>query len=370
MTSIAIIGAGSSGLAAAHTLLDAGYSVTADVGAQFIAPAPAHTSRDASYTVTLFEQTDDVGGRATTQQHDGFTYDSGAQYIKPGPVSTPFVTERFALPDLIDIHKPVWIFDQHGHIQEGDPIQNAEPKWNYASGLLALSHCMAAGLHISFHTTITRVQHTTTGWQLFGSAGQPIQPISTFDQLLITIPAPQAADLIENSSLAPDIQKNIVTLLRTARYNPLTSVMLGYAPAPQERPYYALVNTDRAHAISWLAWEHEKSPARAPVGTGLLIAQMAPTYSQQHMGTSDEEIIRDTAAHVAALIQEPLPPPIFTTIQRWPFALPVQNADAKALNTLTLPLGLAFCGDAFTGGRVHLAMEHGVEVAGQLINRC
>jgi len=31
-----------------------------------------------------------------------------------------------------------------------------------------------------------------------------------------------------------------------------------------------------------------------------------------------------------------------------------------------MPLGLAFCGDAFVGGRVHLALEHGVEVARQL----
>jgi predicted NAD/FAD-dependent oxidoreductase len=28
---------------------------------------------------------------------------------------------------------------------------------------------------------------------------------------------------------------------------------------------------------------------------------------------------------------------------------------------------LAFCGDAFVGGRVHLALEHGVEVAGMLL---
>lgn len=344
MTSIAIIGAGSSGLAAAHTL------------------------RDAGYTVTLFEQTGDVGGRATTQQRDGFTYDSGAQYIKPGPVSTPFVTERFALPDLIDIHKPVWTFDQHGHIHEGDPAQNAEPKWTYSSGLLALAHRMAAHLHIRFHTTITRVQHTATGWQLFGSLGQPVQSVSTFDQLLITIPAPQATDLIEHSSLAPNIQRNIVALLRGAQYNPIISVMLGYTPAPRERPYYALVNTDKAHAISWLAWEHEKSPARVPAGTGLLIAQMAPTYSQQHSSTPDEEIFRDTAVRVAALLHEPLPSPTFTAIQRWPLALPSQKADAHTLNTLTLPLGLAFCGDSFTGGRVHLALEHGVEVAKQLRN--
>src|SRR6266581_2895913 len=101
MTTIAIMGAGIAGLAAAHTLQDAGH------------------------TVTLFEQSHEVGGRATTRQRNGFTYDHGAQYIKGGsPTSTAFITQRFYVNDLIDIRKPVWIFDQQGHIQEGDPIQN------------------------------------------------------------------------------------------------------------------------------------------------------------------------------------------------------------------------------------------------------
>ena len=36
------------------------------------------------------------------------------------------------------------------------------------------------------------------------------------------------------------------------------------------------------------------------------------------------------------------------------------------LNAIALPLGLAFCGDAYVGGRVHLALEHGVAVARQI----
>jgi predicted NAD/FAD-dependent oxidoreductase len=339
MTTCAIIGAGMSGLAAAHTLQDAGN------------------------TVTIFEQTGDVGGRATTQQREGYIYDSGAQYIKPGPVSTLFVTERFASPDLVDIPKPVWAFDQHGHIQEGDPLQNAEAKWSYRSGLIALARRMVEGLHVHLDTPIARVQYTARGWQLFSQANQPFGP---FDRLLITIPAPQAADLIAVSILPDSLQEFIVDLLRAARYNPIISVMLGYAPAPRERPCYALVNTDKAHPISWLAWEHEKSPDRVPPGAGLLIAQMAPAYSRQHHDTADEEVIHDTISHVVDLLREPLPAPVFTAIQRWPLALPSQKANADALNALTLPLDLAFCGDSFTGGRVHLALEHGVNVAKQL----
>ncbi len=341
MPSVAIIGAGCSGLAAAHEL------------------------RDAGYAVTIFEQSQGVGGRAATRKQQGFTYDYGAQYIKSGsPVSVSLVTERFRLPDLIDIAKPVWIFDQQGHIQMGDPVQNAEPKWNYRSGLNALAKRMSQGLDIQLRMRVEYLRQNRTGWTLFDESGHQL---GEFERVLISIPASQAAELIKASQIADALQEDISILLLEATYNPLISVILGYRPMPQVRPYYALVNTDKAHAISWLAWEHEKAPERVPEGAGLLIAQMAPQYSQDNWQKETPEIMSDVANRVSLFLDESLGSPIFTGIYRWRYALPAVRADAGQLNGITMPVGLAFCGDAFVGGRVHLALEHGVEVARQLI---
>ncbi len=343
MPSIAIIGSGCSGLAAAHELLNAGYAVT------------------------IFEQNHEVGGRVATREQQGFTYDYGAQYIKRGsPISISLITERFQLADLIDIAKPVWIFDRDGRIQEGDPTQNAEPKWNYRSGLNALAKRMAQGLDIRLQTHIDYLQPGITGWKLFGNPGQYIDE---FDCVLITIPASEAAELIKNSQIQDRRQEEICVLLEEARYNPLISVMLGYQSIPEERPYYALINTDKAHAISWLAWEHEKASERVPEGAGMLIAQMAPQYSHDNWHMSDTEVISDVTNRISTLLDEPLIKPFFSDIYRWRYALPAEQADAEQLNTITMPIGLAFCGDAYVGGRVHLALEHGVEVARQLIGR-
>jgi renalase len=340
VASIAIIGAGSSALAAAHTLQDAGH------------------------TVTLFEKSSIVGGRATTRERESFIYDSGAQYIKGGSaVSDALIRERFYVDDLIDISKPVWIFDGEGHISEGDPVQNADPKWNYRSGLIALAERMAEGLDVHLEICIGRVEQSAGRWRLFDETGHNI---GNYERLLITIPATEAAMLIEASQIGlvdTDLRYRVGSLLRRARYNPLLSVMLGYRSVPRARPYYALVNTDKAHAISWLAWEHEKSPARVPEHAGLLIAQMAPGYSRESWERPREEIFSDVARQVAALIDEALPEPVFTDIVRWQYALPAERADADELNKLAMPMGLAFCGDAFVGGRVHLTLEHGIEVA-------
>src|ERR1700730_18565946 len=76
LKSIAIIGAGCSGLAAALIL------------------------RDAGNTVTVFERSIEVGGRAATRRRQGFTYDHGAQYVKGGSaVSSAWITGRFRAAD-------------------------------------------------------------------------------------------------------------------------------------------------------------------------------------------------------------------------------------------------------------------------------
>jgi hypothetical protein len=56
----------------------------------------------------------------------------------------------------------------------------------------------------------------------------------------------------------------------------------------------------------------------------------------------------------------------FTVVCHWGYALPAETTDAEQLNTMALPLELAFCGDAFAGGRIHLALEHEVAVAQQI----
>ena len=337
MTSIAIAGAGISGLAAAHTL------------------------RDAGQTVTIFEKSGEVGGRATTRRRHGFTYDSGAQYIKGGgAMSDAWISGRFLRDDLIDIDKPVWIFDSQGRIQEGDPLQNTDPKWNYRNGLITLAQKMAEGLDVRLETDIVRVKRIASRWRLLGAQEYFL---GDFEKLLIAFPAVEAITLLKASEMASELREAVCAGLRKAHYNPLISVMLGYRPLPRIRAYYALVNTDKAHAISWLAWEHEKTAERVPEGTGLLIAQMAPQYSREHWDTLDERLVEEVAERVATLIDERPGRLVFWDVQRWRYALPAEKADGDRVNGVALPNGLAFCGDAFVGGRVHLALEHGVEVA-------
>src|SRR5205814_896361 len=155
--------------------------------------------------------------------------------------------------------KPVWTFNQQGHIQEGDPLQNMEPKWTYRSGLNTLARGMAQGLDIWRRTRIDHLQRTIAGWSLFDGTGHPV---GEFERVLIAVPASHALEIIEASQLPAAERESICLQLRKVSYRPLISVMLGYRPAPRARPHYALVNTAKAHAISGLAGDPEKAPER------------------------------------------------------------------------------------------------------------
>lgn len=341
MTTFAIIGAGISGLAAARVL------------------------QDAEQDVTLFEKNRAVGGRAATRKHRGFIYDHGAQYIKPEhAITSTWISERFTSPDLVDIAKPVWTFHQMGQIQPGDPKQNAGPKWSYRYGLVTLPKLIAEELTVQAETLVIRLVQTQAGWEVYGEKDTLL---GTYEQVLITLPLPLASELLENSTLDTDLKEQTISRLKQGSYRPLLSVTLGYRFPLRKRPYYALVNIDKKHPISWLAWEHEKSPRRIPPKTGMLIAQMAPGYSRDHWETPAEEVFSDVGQQIAVLLAEKFSEPVFTNLQRWRYALPDQKVDASELNDLTRPAGLTFCGDGFVGGRVSLALEHGIAVAQELL---
>src|SRR5712691_2822556 len=315
---VAIIGAGCSGLAAARTLLKAGWKVT------------------------IFEKEQAVGGRVTTRRRGGFIYDSGAQNIKPGNADCAALIRESTPPhELVDIRKPVWVFDQAGTIREGDPLQNVEARWTWRYGLATLVEGMADGVDVQLGVEIVGVIHGVghrgdKRWTLLARNATNEAPTSHgleysgFSHLIISIPMPQAMKLMRASDDLPEqridnsLSSVVDSYLQRARYNPLISVALGYAARSKERLYYAIVNTDRGHAIGWLAWEHEKTEERAPDGMGLLIAQMGAGYSREQWSRPREEVIRDVAARVSALIGEELALPIMSDVEYWPLALPYE----------------------------------------------
>ena len=281
---LGIIGAGAAGLAAARQL----------------------HQRQPTLAITIYEKSRGLGGRAATRRRDGFVFDHGAQYLTardPGFVDR-LLTKELATDALHDIGHPVWTFDKHNTIIEGDRAQNAEPKWVYRDGLNRLGKLLASDLDVQHEVRIGRLRQISTdnhkgiGYELYDVDGQSM---GMADMVLLTPPAPQIVDILNASEIDSIIKETLQTELIKATYRRCLSLALAYDHVI-ERPFYALVNTDRAHPISWLGLEHKKGPERCPAGHSLLLPQMAAQFSLDHWETTPESLIPPVAEQVSELL--------------------------------------------------------------------
>lgn len=351
--SLAIVGAGLSGLAAAYVL------------------------RDTDADVTLFEKSRGVSGRAATRGRGQVRYDHGANHFK---IKTDrfgsLVREQLPTDDLVEITGDVWTFEEDGRLQEGDPEKNAEAKWTYRDGVSRLGKHLAeaAGAEIQTETRVTLLARNGddgNAWTLADAEGREHGP---FEAVLLTPPAPQTADLLKAGRLGDDaLQKHLTEALAPVSYRTQLTLVLAYRRRV-ERPdgCYALLNTDGAHEIAWLGFEEEKpghvpAPGSAgPAPESVLVAQMGPGWSRPRFRSGRGALVPEVTALVGELLDKDVSRPHWADKQGWRYALPEDAADAEALAD-GAEAGLFFAGDALAGrGRVGAAVESGLDAGERL----
>lgn len=343
---VAIIGAGMAGLSAAREL-------------RRLRP---------ELEVQIYERASELGGRVATGCIDGLCFDYGAQYLKtPDPDLTALVENELAPSHPQDIPLPVWVFDGQGRVSEGDPLQNNEAKWTWSNGLRRLAVELAGSSSVRLGVTLARFEALEQAYVLYDQAGERFDQV---DALLLTPAAPHSAALVAASDLPESQQERILGQLGQVSYRPCISLAYAYQRQPQ-LAWYAAVNADRQHDISWLACEHAK-PGRVRDGSGLLVAQLGPRASRAHWEELQEGTLRDWQAapaylhqvhqQIEQIVSSALGAPRWVDLRFWDAALPDGKADFELLNTIRP--GLFFAGDFTAGqGRVHLAFQQGQAVA-------
>ena len=340
MARVAVVGAGVAGLGVAYALRDA-----ADV--------------------TIFERAERVGGRATSHEREHCVYDVGANYVKSDD-------ERVSqlVPELGDglrgTDGGVWTFDADEKVSEGRDEET--PKWSYETGLKTLGKRLlkAGGATVRTETRITGLRHVAgtdaDSWYVEDANGDEYGP---WDALVLTPPAPITASLLDLAEWDADLRRELRETIGHVPYRPILSVALHYSFAV-DRPYYALVNTDKEHEVGWLSRESCK-PGHVPEGEELLIVQMAPDWSANHYDDDDFDVATAVAEHTADLLSEhALAAPDWYDVVRWRDALPDDGADADVLRQAN-EAGLFFAGDWVAGeGRVHRALRSGLDTGDEI----
>lgn len=333
----AVIGAGLSGLAAAHELAKAGREVT------------------------VFEKSSAVGGRLASRRVEinGRTviFDSGAQNIKAPDSALDRVARELLSPDeIVEIAKPVWLHDGTQALP-GDESANAEVKWTCASGITVLPKALARGLDIRLNACVATVDIFENQICLTDESGNEA---GRFDRLILSAPAPQCADLIDSGNCAQDFGPTS-TLLRQGTFRNCLSVMLWFETT-LDAPWYALLAQDRDHPLLWLAHTDLGNPGAA--GTAL-IAQLGPACSRSHYGDSDESILADVCQWIADMLGAEFGERSWFAIERWRYAQPESMVGFDAVNSPGSRI--VVCGDGLAGGKAHLAYDSGLRAARYVI---
>ena len=333
------------------------------IGAGIAGTAAAWALRETPLDVTLFEKSRGFSGRAATRRKHGAHYDHGANYFKTDTDRLRhLIQDVLPADELEDIGRDVWTFDGQGAISKGDPKHNQAPKWTYRSGISTLGKLLfqASGADVRRETRIARLERTSEGWDLVTTEDETVGP---FDAVLVTPPAPQSAELVEASKMDETLRSTLVAALEKTDYRTQLTAVLAYEHRI-ERPgdFFGLVNTGGEHDIAWLSFEEDK-PGHVPEGQSLIIAQMAPAWSEPRYSLSVEELAPEAARLAGRLLSTDLSGWAWADRQGWRYALPQNQVNTDALEKAATS-GLFFAGDALAGkGRVERALDTGLDAA-------
>ncbi len=347
---VAIIGAGLAGLAAARRLTEAGEHVL------------------------LLEKSRGVGGRAATRRVGDYVLDHGAQVLKTdGSLLGDVMQRELPTKDLLEVDPPIQLYAANGSLTPPDPKYAGERKFCYRNGMTTLPKLLLAALppelsELRLNVRVGSIEENGAGLELLDDEGHEL---CRADAVIVSAPAPQAADLLEASHLLDrEGTARRVEALRRVSFTACLSVLLGYAAPAPVAPAYALLAADRSRPLLWLAFEQAKSPERVPVGAAALIAQLGPDFSRDQYETSDEEIFAVTMAELKSIFGNAYATPEWKQIKRWRYSQPMGCVNFAEVNPTEASRKVLVCGDALRpgNGRMHEAYASGIEAAQRLLD--
>ena len=225
------------------------------------------------------------------------------------------------------------------------------PRWVGTPRMTAPAQWLAAPLALRLQTTVSALHPQPGGWALSSAEHGRID--ARFDALVLALPAPQAAALLQTAATA------VADLAALAAAVPMRAcwvLMLRY-PAPLALPFDAAVVG--GGPLRWIARDNSK-PGRSGGETWLL--QASPDWSALHLEDSPDAV---AAALLAAFNAQGGPAPQAWTAHRWRFADAAPAARPGAIWQGDRGIGL--CGDWLHGGGVEGAWLSGRQLAQALL---
>jgi hypothetical protein len=290
--SVAIIGAGLSGLSCAQVLRNAGVSVQ------------------------VFERNSGVGGRCSTQLWQGHLVDTGVQFFtaQSGDFKKELLTR---LRQFRPIISP--ILDQYGQT-----LPNAfGPRFYVLQGNNYFAHVLSGGLDVKLNCEIEPVKFKADGAIVQGEL---------FRAVVSSLPGPQSQQLFGLAKSPADYETSLVGLLEYAGTD------LG-----RSRESYARMLGDAKEPLKASYCENNKV-GRIVGNKTVFIVEATPGYSQQFADAPSENYLPALVAKHEEVWEIPAGRLTAAFGHCWRFARP-KHGQRQAVQ---LPTGAFLCGDSRT----------------------
>jgi renalase len=319
-----VVGAGMSGLMAAHALQSAGWKVT------------------------VLDKSRGVGGRMATRRIDDARFDHGAQFFTVrDPRFAEFVKQwqsagvvtqwstGFPTPDNLD-------------------YQNGHPRYRGVPGMTAVAKHLVLNLDVRLSTRVQVVAVESQHWRVTAEDGTQFSA----PHLLLSMPVPQALMLL--AAGAVQLPPQTLRDLETIEYDPCFAVMV-VLDGPSNIPAPGAVQID-GEPIRWIADNLQKGVSE---GVCAVTIHAGASFTRQYFDT-DPDIV---AQKLIAAAQDWLGSPVrHYQVQRWRYSQPLDPHPERFVSA-DLPPFVAFTGDAFGASRVEGAALSGLAVAEALQTR-
>ena len=307
---IAVVGAGISGLLLARAL----------------------TARGAD--VVVLEKSRGYGGRMATKRVGEAAFDSGAQYFTAKSERFAAMVAGWAAAGVV----APW------------PGASAH-RWIARPGMNALGKFLADGVQVRREAKVLKVLRENDGWELTVEN----QPPTRARRLVLTAPLPQSLALLQAGGV--ELPSELVKELAELTYYPCLALLVtlgGASAVPAEG--VALADGP----VRWMADNTKKRIS--PAGVGAVTVHLSPSFATEHYAKTEAEV----AALVLPGIAERLGAPVVNVaLQRWKFSEPVTPYTQRCVWLPELGLGLA--GDGLGGPRVEGAALSGLELADRIV---
>ncbi len=324
MTSIAIIGAGLSGLTAAS-----GLKSVADI--------------------TLFEKSRGVSGRMSTRRAAPYAFDHGAQFFKARTDAFKAFIAPMIDSGIVARWDARFVEIVAGAITQERRWGEENPHYVGVPGMNALAKCISRGLKVHCGTRVQTISKQGDQWFLQDEQGNSL---GSYDWVISSAPAEQAAALLP-TSVAFYQQVSSVTM------KACFSLMLGFENA---LPLAFDAARVRGGDISWIALNNSK-PQR---GEGCcLLVHSTNDWAASHIDDDRDQVLNYLCRQTSALIGHDVSRADHKAVHGWRYA----NIEKQGGETFLIDpeARVAVCGDWLIEGRVEAAFTSGYELANQML---